>query len=301
MSKNPLGRGLDSLFLENTADTGDRITMLRLSDIEPNPDQPRRSFDPDALAQLADSIAVHGVVSPIAVRESGGDGGFYQIIAGERRWRAAKMAGLNEIPAMILEADNAKAAQLALIENLQREDLNAVEEALAYRSLLEEYGMTQEEASRQIGKSRSAIANSLRLLELPEALLSLLASNQLSAGHARALLAVTDPEEQASLTSLICKKGLSVREAELWVRRWKEKTAQPPEEAEESAPSMRQSYVRQLETRVSARLGRRFKITGTSSRRKIEVFCSDDSDLEALLRQICGDDIFAEEDAGAGI
>ena len=300
MSKNPLGRGLDSLFLENTADTGDRITMLRLSDIEPNPDQPRRSFDPDALAQLADSIAVHGVVSPIAVRESGGDAGFYQIIAGERRWRAAKMAGLNEIPAIILEADNAKAAQLALIENLQREDLNAVEEALAYRSLLEEYGMTQEEASRQIGKSRSAIANSLRLLELPEALLSLLASNQLSAGHARALLAVTDPEDQATLASLICKKGLSVREAELWVRRWKEKPAQQPAE-EESSASMRQSYVRQLENRVSARLGLRFKISGSGSRRKIEVFCSDDDDLESLLRQLCGDDIFAEEDAGIGM
>ena len=292
MAKNTLGRGLDSLFLENTAETGDRITMIRLSDIEPNPDQPRRSFDPESLAQLADSIAVHGVVSPIAVRESGGDSGFYQIIAGERRWRAAKMAGLSEIPAMILEADDAKAAQLALIENLQREDLNAVEEAQAYRSLLEEYGMTQEDAARQIGKSRSAISNALRLLDLPENILSLLASDRISAGHARALLSVSDPEAQASLASMICKKGLSVRETELWVRRLKEQQS-PPSESETASP-MRQSYFRELEARAASRLGRRFKITHTGSRRKIELSFTDDEDLECLLRQLCGDDIFTE-------
>ena len=164
--KNSLGRGLDSLFLENDEPDTGSVSMLRVSDIEPNPLQPRKTFDNEALCQLADSISRHGLLQPIAVRTN--ECGFYRIIAGERRWRAAKMAGLIEIPAIIHDMDDKKAAELALIENLQREDLNPIEEALAFRSLIEDYDMTQEEVSLKVGKSRSAIANSIRLLDLPD-------------------------------------------------------------------------------------------------------------------------------------
>ena len=207
--KNSLGRGLDSLFLENDETDKSSISMLRVSEIEPNPAQPRKNFDNEALAQLADSIARHGLLQPIAVREH--ESGFYRIIAGERRWRAAKMAGLIELPAIIYDMDDKKAAELALIENLQREDLNPIEEALAFRTLIKEFGMTQEDTANQIGKSRSAVANSLRLLDLPDDVVAMVADGSISAGHARAILSLDREEDMLPLAQRIVEKTLSVR------------------------------------------------------------------------------------------
>ena len=190
--KGGLGRGLDSLFLDNSFDEVNKnaIEEIKISLIDPKSNQPRKYFDNEALAQLADSIAAHGVLQPIIVREI--TAGRYQIIAGERRWRASKLAGKTEIPCIIVDKDDLKAAQIALVENIQRENLNPLEEALAYRALAKEYEMTQEELSAQVGKSRSAIANSLRLLDLPEEVLPFVASGELSAGHARTLLGLKD-------------------------------------------------------------------------------------------------------------
>lgn len=208
------GRGLDAIFLDNETEGQQDVTTLRISQIEPNPNQPRRTFEEASLQQLADSIAIHGVIQPIAVRR-GKNEGFYEIIAGERRWRAAKLAGVVTIPAVILELDDAAAAQAALIENIQREDLNPVEEAKAYQTLLDTYGMTQENLAKQLGKSRSQITNMLRLLDLDEAILQALATGELTIGHAKALLSVKDPADRLALAKQIIAQGdFSVRAAE---------------------------------------------------------------------------------------
>ena len=213
-----LGRGIEAIFLDNSAEENGGVTMLRLSEIEPNPDQPRRDFDPEALSQLAESIATHGLIQPIIVRSASG-GELYQIIAGERRWRASKMAGLSEVPVIIMELDDQKAAQIAIIENVQRENLNAIEEAMAYRSLIEDYGMTQEELSKQIGKSRSAVANILRLLDLPDEVMALVKEGSLSAGHARTLLGLKNPARINGAANTVVTKNLSVRETEALVKK----------------------------------------------------------------------------------
>ena len=174
-----LGRGLENIFSDNAVEERNDITKLKITQIEPRSDQPRKDFDPESLAQLADSIAAHGVLQPLLVRESGD--GFYEIIAGERRWRASKLAGLTEVPVIVIEADELKAAQVALIENIQREDLNPIEEAMAYAELIRSYGMRQEDAARQLGKSRSAVANAMRLLDLPDEVLDMIKSGELSA------------------------------------------------------------------------------------------------------------------------
>ena len=198
-----LGRGLGALLGDyNQAPEGDgTLRLLPLQRVEPNPDQPRRDFNEEELQALADSIATHGMLQPLTVREISGSE-YYQIIAGERRWRAARLAGLTEVPALVVEADDRKAMELALIENLQRQDLNPVEEALGYQSLLSDYGLTQEEAAQRVGKSRPAVANALRLLNLDEDLLALVRSGKLSPGHARAVLSVKDPKKQ--LCSRLC-------------------------------------------------------------------------------------------------
>ena len=255
--KYSLGRGLDSLFLENDEPDTGSVSMLRVSDIEPNPLQPRKTFDNEALCQLADSISRHGLLQPIAVRTN--ECGFYRIIAGERRWRAAKMAGLIEIPAIIHDMDDKKAAELALIENLQREDLNPIEEALAFRSLIEDYDMTQEECASQIGKSRSAVANSIRLLDLPKPVVDMVANGDLSAGHARAILSLIREEDKLSLSAQVVEKSLSVRETESLAKALNAaaKAAEEAAQEEETSPvddhaaRMAQSYLRALETRVS--------------------------------------------------
>lgn len=212
-----LGRGLENIFSENAIEENNEITKLKISRIEPRADQPRREFDNESLAQLADSISAHGVLQPLIVREA--ENGFYEIIAGERRWRASKLAGLDEVPVIVVEADELKAAQLALIENIQREDLNPIEEAMAYAELIRTYGMKQEDAARQLGKSRSAVANAVRLLDLPDDVLELIKSGKLSAGHGRTLLGLNDKSKMLPLAEKIVKRNLSVREAEASVKR----------------------------------------------------------------------------------
>ena len=287
--KSGLGRGLDSLFLDTFEDEPkkDGVQEVKISLIDPKSGQPRKFFDAEALAQLADSIAAHGVLQPILLREVGGDR--YQIIAGERRWRAAKLAGLAEIPAIVLDKDELAAAQIALVENIQRENLNPIEEALAYRALSSEYGMTQEDLSRQVGKSRSAIANALRLLDLPEDVLKFVASGDLSAGHARALLGLRDKEQILPLAKRVIELGLSVREIEEAVKR-----ANKPVRAKiEAEPTFQVDYVAELEQKMMQGLGRKVKITSKGPKKLVSLYFEDNEDLEALLRSIMGDDFIA--------
>ncbi len=296
-SRSGLGRDFYSLLDDNIlgSDKTNAATNLRISEVEPRSDQPRKTFAHEPLEQLADSIAQFGVLQPIIVRESALLAGTYEIIAGERRWRAAKMAGLSEIPAVILEGDDLKAAQVAVIENVQREDLNPVEEALAYEALIERFGLTQEQVAKQVGKSRSAITNNLRLLELPEEVLVLLKQGELSAGHARALLGLKNEEQMAPLAQKIIEKGLSVRDVERTVRLMNYEPELLDEEAE-SELSQRKVYMRDLEHRAVRILGRRVKILKTNKKKVVELAYSDDDDLEELLRSICGSDFFAEND-----
>lgn len=290
-----LGRGLEAIFLDNTAEERSTTSMLRISEIEPRAGQPRKNFDGESLSQLADSIAANGLIQPIAVRV--GENGFYQIIAGERRWRAAKMAGLNEVPVIIIDTDEQHASELALIENIQREDLNAVEEAGGYRALIEEYGLTQDEVSRQIGRSRSAISNALRLFDLPQSVLVMVSEDRLTAGHARALLGLKNTDNIKSLADIIYKKGLSVRATEETVRsmnRSAEKEV-PGSEEDETLPAV--NYNEELERRVTNTFGRKIRILNKNHRKpnSISIEYTDNDDLEVILRKLCGDGLFAEE------
>lgn len=284
-----LGRGLDAIFLDNSlaeeenANEG-RVISLKLSLIDPRADQPRKNFDEQALQGLADSILKNGVFQPILVREYGE--GRYQIIAGERRFRASKMAGLSEIPALILDKDNQKTAQIALIENIQREDLNPVEEAMAYRSLADEYNMTQEELSAEVGKSRSAIANAMRLLDLPDEVLALVAGGALSAGHARTLLGVKDKTNMLPLANACIEKSWSVRVLEEEVKRINRpiRTEQPKKEA----PLV--DYQRELELNLQRHFGRQVRIKGSGKKKCLCFFYEDNMDLTELLDALCGED-----------
>ncbi len=261
-SKNTgLGRGLDAIFADNSSvEENDRISILRISEIEPNPDQPRKNFDQDALAQLANSISVHGLIQPIVVRPSKSEG-YYEIVAGERRWRAAKMAGLSEVPVIQMDIDDQKAAQIALIENIQRENLNAIEEAEAYASLIDEHGMTQEELSGKVGKSRSAIANSMRLLDLPDSVIALVKESKLSAGHARALLGLKKEAQIEAAANAAVSKKLSVREVEKLVKSLNKAIDGASEEDDESSDlHVKVDYIAELAGKMTSRLGRRIQI-----------------------------------------
>jgi len=282
--KGGLGRGLDSLFLDNSFDEVNKnaIEEIKISLIDPKSNQPRKYFDNEALAQLADSIAAHGVLQPIIVREI--TAGRYQIIAGERRWRASKLAGKTEIPCIIVDKDDLKAAQIALVENIQRENLNPLEEALAYRALAKEYEMTQEELSAQVGKSRSAIANSLRLLDLPEEVLPFVASGELSAGHARTLLGLKDRAMIEVLAKKIVEFGLSVREVEAEVKRLNK----PPKQEDENEPKEIVNYAEELEEKIFRTLGRKAKIVTTGRKKSITLYYDDNMDLEVLLQTLLG-------------
>ncbi|MBQ9733471.1 MAG: ParB/RepB/Spo0J family partition protein [Clostridia bacterium] len=287
-----LGRGLNAIFLENaineeTQNNENMVSHLKLSQIDPKSDQPRKHFDKEALEQLSASIMENGLLQPILVREYGD--GRYQIIAGERRFRASKLAGLTEIPAIILERDDKKAAEIALIENIQREDLNPVEEALGYRSLAEDYDMTQEEISIKVGKSRSAIANTLRLLDLPDEILTLVASGELSAGHARTLLGVKSRDNMILLAGRVVDFGLSVRQLEDEVKR-----INKPVKCEVEKPLPIVDYFRELELRVQSHLGRRVKIEEKGRKKTITISYEDNEDLDELLRTICGEDFIYE-------
>lgn len=291
--KTGLGKGLDSIFIDNTAPSGGGNGLVRLSEIQPRKDQPRKNFDLESLQQLADSIAEHGLLQPVVVREA--LGGYYEIIAGERRWRAAKMAGLSEIPVTILTADDRKASELAIIENVQREDLNPMEEAQAYKKLQEEYGLTQDKVASAVGKSRSAVANTLRLLDLPEEAGALVATGKLSEGHAKVLLGTTYEEDLIKAAKEVAEKGLSVRETEALVKRLN--AASAAEEAEETLKGfpVKVNYTKVLEEKAGRMLGRRVSINGRGKTRRLELFYEDREDLENLLKVLCGDRIFEDE------
>ena len=290
--KMSLGRGLDSIFGDNEIETKDsQVQKVRIGMIEPKADQPRQHFDNEALSQLADSIAIHGVLQPILVRPSS-RAGFYQIIAGERRWRASKLAGLSEVPVIVVDADELQTAQFALIENLQREDLDAWEEGAAYSRLMRDFGLTQEEVSVKLGKSRSAVANSLRLLDLPEDVVELLRSKQLSAGHCRALLGLKDKEQMFALANRAVVRNLSVREVEAAV-----KTANRTRK-EENGPEVdggvRVDYLAELEKRATSLIGRRVAIQAGKRKKMLTVEYQTNEDLEELLTKLCGNEIIEQ-------
>ena len=295
--QSALGKDFYSILDDNIMGMKDgTATTLRVSEVEPRSDQPRKQFDREALEALADSIAAYGVLQPILVRPNPNFEGAYEIIAGERRWRAAKMAGLTEIPAVVLDGDDLKTAQIALIENVQREDLNVVEEALGYNALMERFDMTQEEVSKIAGKSRSAVANTLRLLDLPDEVLTLLQEKDgfLTAGHARALLALKNEEMIPLLAARIAAKKLSVREVEALVKR---ENTEPREELPDiTGHTQNRVWMKDLERRTREALGRKVKITQNDKKRSIEIFYEDDADMEALLTALCGDGLFAEEE-----
>ena len=276
MSAKGLGRGLSALFGDDPVmeELASSRSTLRISDIEPNPNQPRRHFDPDALQSLAASIRENGLLQPLVVRRSGE--GLYQIIAGERRWRARRLAGLTEVPAVILEADDLHAAQLALIENLQREDLNPIEEANGYRTLMETFGLTQEETAQRVGRSRPAVANALRLLSLSEELRKMVEQGTLSAGHARALLPIPDEALRLETAEYAVAQALSVRELEQYVRRLlTQKKAQP------AVPAV--DYAGALGQRLSQSLGRRITVKPGRKKGKIEIEYYGNEDLDTLI------------------
>ena len=259
VTKRGLGKGLDSIFSENMEEEKSGLTMLRISDIEPRKGQPRKVFEPEALSQLADSIAANGVIQPIVVRK--GKSGYYEIIAGERRWRASKMAGLSEVPVVVMDIDDQKTAELSLIENIQREDLNPVEEASAYKILMENFSLTQEMLAQRVGKSRSAITNSIRLLDLPADVLKRLSDGDLSAGHARALLGMIAKSEISTVAELVIAKGLSVRATEDLVRKLNAEANAPKREIEEEDTDRGEvNYIAELEKALRRKFGRKVKI-----------------------------------------
>ena len=276
-SQKGLGKGLGALLgdFDEGSQEENGLKKLPLHKIEPNPDQPRRDFDPEELEELAESIRTHGVIQPLTVRER--PNGYYQIIAGERRWRASRLAGLEEIPAVIIEADDKKAMELALIENLQRSDLNPVEEANGYDSLIREYGLTQEEAAARVGKSRPAVANALRLLSLCEGVLDKVRSGELTAGHARAILQLKSEKKQLEAAQKISALGLSVRQAEMLCKNMtREPEKQPPIVLEVN-------YVAECEKNLSKHLGRGVKIVNGKRKGHFELEFYGQDDLQVLL------------------
>lgn len=277
-AKDALGKGLGALFSEAPAlaETQANRNTLPIQKLEPNPNQPRRDFDEAALAELADSIAQHGLIQPITVRPL--DTGFYQIIAGERRWRASRQAGLLEVPVNIIDADDQKAAQLALIENLQREDLNPLEEASGYQTLMETYGLTQEEAANSVGKSRPAVANALRLLKLPKSILSLVQDGSLSAGHARALIPLESEKLQKDAAQRIIDQQLSVRQTEALVKRLLK-----PEPKESPTDILAVDYIKECEKSLTKALGRKVSIKSGKKSGKFELEYYGEEDLQQLI------------------
>lgn len=273
-----LGKGLGALLGDFSEESPEQspYRMLPIYKVEPNPDQPRRDFDDEELEALAESISIHGVIQPLTVRES--PNGYYQIIAGERRWRASRMANLSEIPAVVVEADDKKAMELALIENLQRQDLNPVEEAMGYQTLMQEHGLTQEDAAARVGKSRPAVANALRLLNLPPEILEMVRCGKLTAGHARAVLTLKTEKKQLEAAQKIAALGLSVRQAELLCRNMSRE--QP---AKEPPVTLAVDYVAECEKNLSRHLGRGVKIINGKRKGKFELEFYGQDDLQTLL------------------
>ena len=275
-----LGRGLNALLGDpEIQPAGEGSISLPISQVEPGLNQPRKRFDPESLEELRQSIEIHGIIQPLTVRRLAT--GYYQIIAGERRWRAAKAAGLTEVPAVVIEADDRKVMEIGMIENLQREDLNPAEEARGYKVLMEEYGLTQEQLAQRMGKSRPAVANTLRLLALPEELMTMLEEGTLSAGHARAILPLPSPELQIRCADKVVENQLSVRQTEALVK------VMSKAESEEDTPVKPkddvQIYIDALEKDLSGLLGRKVKIAYKGKKGKIELEYYGDDDLESLL------------------
>lgn len=278
-SNKGLGKGLGAL-LGDFSDEPQEVSayrMLPIYKVEPNPDQPRQSFDEEELSALSQSIGAHGVLQPLTVRER--PNGYYQIIAGERRWRASRLAGLSEIPAIVMEVDDKKAMELALIENLQRQDLNPVEEAMGYQSLMKDYGLTQEEAASQVGKSRPAVANALRLLNLTPEVLEKVKTGALSAGHARAVLSLKTEKAQKEAAQKIIALGLSVRQAELLCKNM----LKTPEPTPEPEPVLKVDYVAECERSLSKHLGRGVRIVNGKRKGRFELEFYGQEDLQKLL------------------
>lgn len=287
-----LGKSIFDTFDDNLIESKKGAgEMLKISSVEPRRDQPRKTFERESLEALAESIQKYGVLQPIIVRPNQIIDDTYEIIAGERRWRAAKMAGLSEIPAVIFDGDDLRAAQVALIENIQREDLNPVEEAMGYGALIDKFGLTQEQVAKQVGKSRPAIANMLRLLDLPTEVLEMLRDGTISAGHARALLGLDSQETMIECANRIVERSLSVREIEAMVQRINNLKAEPEEERVH--PQIK-AHMKELEHRAMSALGRKVRISRSTHKKVLELSYSDDEDLEALLMSLCGENIFEE-------
>ncbi|WP_130870002.1 ParB/RepB/Spo0J family partition protein [Intestinimonas massiliensis (ex Afouda et al. 2020)] len=275
-----LGRGLGALLGDAALQSQEGGSLsLPISQVEPGLKQPRKRFEEEALQDLADSIRTHGIIQPLTVRRL--SSGYYQIIAGERRWRAAKLAGLTEVPAVIIEADDRKVMELGLIENLQREDLNPIEEANGYKVLVEEYGLTQEEVAQRVGKSRPAVANALRLLALPDPVCQLLEEGKLSAGHARAILSIPNGGLQMQLAKKMVEDGLSVRQTEALAKRLSAGEKEVPSPA--SAGPDLSIYYKEAEKSLATRFGRKVHIVNGKKKGKIELEYYDPDDLNALL------------------
>ena len=282
--KKGLGTGLDVLFGANRLDEENESELLTLpiSKVEPRKDQPREYFDQQALQELADSISQYGLIQPITVRKL--NTGYYQIIAGERRWRASRLAGLTEVPVRVIEADDRKTAELALVENLQREDLNPIEEAKGYKTLIDEFGLTQEEAAKSVGRSRPAITNALRLLSLSPKVLEMVEKNKLSAGHARALISIADDRKQLDAANEVLEKGLSVRKTEQLAAR----LSKEPEPEKEEDRKISVDYAAEISDQLSKSLGRKVKLTDGKKTGKIEIEFYGADDREALIELLRG-------------
>lgn len=280
--KQGLGRGLDAILIDSSAEEAEAgVTMVRLSEVEPNSDQPRKRFDETELAALADSVSQYGILQPITVREHDG---MYQIVTGERRWRAARMAGLSEVPVIVITADDRKAAELALIENIQRSDLDPIEEARGFASLIEEYGLTQEDAAKRIGRSRAAVTNSLRLLALPDEVRDLVARGELSVGHAKVILGLPTADKIILAAKQVVMRGLSVRETEKLVH-----VLSAPETSKAPVIVRDVDHTRALELRAQKQLGRTVKISEKGKNHTVSIGYSDNKDLEELLVLLCGE------------
>lgn len=293
--KNALGRDFFDVMEDNFIEKKKNSVMtLRISEIEPRKNQPRKDFDEESLRALADSIAENGVLQPVLVRESAALPGSYEIIAGERRWRASKLAGLTEIPVVIFDGDDLRAAQVAMIENIQREDLNPLEEAMGYRDLIERFGLTQEQVAQKVGRSRPTITNMMRLLELPGEVLEFLRTGKITTGHARALLALTKDEDKVMLANKIYMRGLSVREIESAVKRLnsKSKGTPPTETIRDDQVGI---YLRELERRSMSMLGRKVRIHNEPKKKTLELAYNDSEDLAELLSKLCGRELFDED------
>jgi ParB family chromosome partitioning protein len=281
--KGGLGKGLDALFMDNeTVDSGGVVT-LRLSQIEPNRDQPRKIFSEEALNELADSIREHGVLQPLLVRPL--PGGSYQLVAGERRWRASRMAGLQEVPVVIREMDEEQAMEIALIENLQREDLNAIEEATGYKQLMERYGMTQEQVAKRVGKSRPAIANALRLLNLPQKVMDMVGEGEVSPGHARALLAFDDQDRIVEIAQKVKTGKYSVRDIERMAKNQDEKKEKAAKAPEEPAWGGKSAFLTEMEIAMSMEMGRKVRIIPNGEGGTLQIQFWDEEDLKSLAEK----------------